>query len=489
MKLLTPDNTQVYIGGSVKALGDGRVGGYLVLFSSANDPDISDAKDFFTKSTDFDLDRSNVCTVLFEHGRDPVLKSRKLGQGTMVKDEVGIWFDAKLNMRDAYEKAVYALAEAGALGWSSGTASHLVARKEAANSSHEVTAWPLGLDATLTPCPAEPRLSAMPLKSLPAIKTLADLVAEFEIELDAVDASKSIEIKAKWSAEFVNNLPDSSFAYIADGGELDDEGKTAPRKLRMFPYKDGDGKADASHVKSALARIPTSTKLSDSAKKKALKTVEKAAKKLGIEVADDPKSAFKGVYLDELERRYRCIYALIDVLETCLYRLDYAEDLADDYGISIDVPAAIHELFVECEAEIQGYFAEDADDDSEKSLSLDLAIPVAVAPFAKHVAFVAAVMRENTKRMAAVESEIEALTARAEKESEVPAALRGEILDARSGLEKMLATMKSTGEKLAAFAYSVDPQKAINESKCDEALLHYRLVEGGIANQLSDVPS
>src|SRR5579859_2699254 len=39
--------TVVYRGGEVKSLGDDRVGGYLVVFSTEKDPDLSG--DFFTK--------------------------------------------------------------------------------------------------------------------------------------------------------------------------------------------------------------------------------------------------------------------------------------------------------------------------------------------------------------------------------------------------------------------------------------------------------
>lgn len=479
--LSNPDDTLVYVGGSVKALGEGRVGGYLVLFSTKNDPDISPARDFFTKNTDYDLERSNISTIYYDHGRDATLKQRKLGTGSMKVDEVGVWFDGQLNMRDRYEKAVYQLAEAGKLGWSSGTASHLVERKAVEDNAHEVLKWALGLDATLTTSPAEPRLAATTLKSLPVVKSLKDLINENEIEIEESDGTKAIEVKAKWNAEYVNALPDTSFAYIAPGGEQDEEGKTAPRKLRMFPYKDVDGKPDASHVKSALARIPNA-KMTEAARKKAMKAVEKVAAKMGIAVAETPAS--KGVYLDELERRYRCIYALLDVLETCLYRLDYADDLADDYGIEIDVPAAIHELFVECETEIQGYFAEDEADEGEKSLSFDLALP-----FAKRVTFVATVMRDQMKRIAAVETELVELTASAEKQASVPAALRGQIEDTRAELDTMLAQMKSTGDKFQSFVKALDPEKRATEKRCESALYEYLAVEGQIADNLANVPS
>jgi len=48
--------------------------------------------------------------------------------------------------------------------------------------------------------------------------------------------------EAVWSAAFVNDLPDSSFALILPGGEKDEEGKTKPRSLRKLPYKDASGK-------------------------------------------------------------------------------------------------------------------------------------------------------------------------------------------------------------------------------------------------------
>jgi len=62
--------------------------------------------------------------------------------------------------------------------------------------------------------------------------------------------------KATWTTAFVNNLPDSSFLYIEDGGEKDGEGKTKPRSLRHLPYKDTAGKVDLPHLRNAIARIP-----------------------------------------------------------------------------------------------------------------------------------------------------------------------------------------------------------------------------------------
>ena len=54
--------------------------------------------------------------------------------------------------------------------------------------------------------------------------------------------------KAKLTRATINNLPDSSFAFIEAGGKKDKDGKTAPRSLRHFPIH------DAVHVRNALAR-------------------------------------------------------------------------------------------------------------------------------------------------------------------------------------------------------------------------------------------
>lgn len=159
------DDVLISFGEAVKALPNGKVGGYLVRFSSAADPDISAARDFFTKSTDFDLARNDKVTVYYDHGLDSTLKKRKLGTGEMKMDEVGVWVEAQLNLRDEYEQQIFQMAQNGKLGWSSGTAMHLVTRK-AVDGANEILTWPLGLDASLTPTPAEPRNNAVGIKKI-----------------------------------------------------------------------------------------------------------------------------------------------------------------------------------------------------------------------------------------------------------------------------------------------------------------------------------
>lgn len=66
---------------------------------------------------------------------------------------------------------------------------------------------------------------------------------------------KNIIYANKWSDEFINDLPDSSFAVVEDGGRKDTSGKTTPRNYRHLPYKDASGKVDLAHLRNALATV------------------------------------------------------------------------------------------------------------------------------------------------------------------------------------------------------------------------------------------
>ena len=156
------NETILTFGGELKALGDNRFGGYLVRFTSENDPDLTG--DYFNAETDFDMDFPGKATVYWNHGIDSQMKRRKLGKADLRVDDAGVWAEMILQERDEYEQYVSKWAGEGKLGWSSGTAAHLVERKKVGESNF-IMRWPLGLDASLTHIPAEPRNTVMALKS------------------------------------------------------------------------------------------------------------------------------------------------------------------------------------------------------------------------------------------------------------------------------------------------------------------------------------
>jgi HK97 family phage major capsid protein len=187
-------DTLLAIGGAIKALGDGKVAGYLVRYTSPSEPDLTG--DYFDSSTDFDAEDGDRVTVYYGHGFDPVLKHRKLGRGTLRFDDVGVWVEAQLQMRDEYERAIYAMAEAGKLGWSSGTLPNLVEREDE-GTAKRITHWPLGKDASLTPTPAAGLVATavMPLKAwlaqqepLDDAPNYGDMNADNEVSTDTADA-------------------------------------------------------------------------------------------------------------------------------------------------------------------------------------------------------------------------------------------------------------------------------------------------------------
>lgn len=173
-KSLPADDTVVIDGCACKALdGEGRVGGYLVLFGDPDATDASAHRDFFTPETDFGLDITAKSHVWYHHTLDRTLGNRRLGVGAMKVMDAGVWIEAQLDLRDDYERKIYDAVKAGKMGWSSGTVNWLARYERQPNGSRKIVAWPLGLDASITPTPAEPRTQAVALKSL-AAKLMAE---------------------------------------------------------------------------------------------------------------------------------------------------------------------------------------------------------------------------------------------------------------------------------------------------------------------------
>jgi hypothetical protein len=99
---------------------------------------------------------------------------------------------------------------------------------------------------------------------------------------------------AEWTASYINDLPDPSFAVIESGGEKDDAGKTVPRSLRHFPHHAANGDVDLPHLRNALGRLDQSD-LSDALKSKARKHLEAHAEEENVGEAAEKSLAVKFV--------------------------------------------------------------------------------------------------------------------------------------------------------------------------------------------------
>lgn len=228
-------DTMVYFGDAVKALGEGKVGGYLVRWGGDGDVDLTG--DYFTKETDLGISEGDRLPVYFEHGYDPVIKSRRLGRGQIERfDDIGVWFEAQLELRDEYERKIYELAEAGKLGWSSQAGGSLVA-KESGLGGTRIATWPLA-EATLTKSPAEYRNTAIPMKSIyPEAETPEATIHEEEIMAEEIKTSPPIDVEAlvKEAAEKAIKAYEEAQPKIKGGYAEVTEDET-DRSLKANPF-------------------------------------------------------------------------------------------------------------------------------------------------------------------------------------------------------------------------------------------------------------
>lgn len=144
------------------------IAGWLVWFSNDQETDLTG--DFFDAKTDFQIKDGDQIPVYFDHGLDPTLDLGILGYGEMehrpglVPGTGGIYIKAEITIKNRHYEELYDLAKTGILGWSSGTASHLVRRERTKTGAMRITRWPI-IEASLTPTPAEPRNRALIIRS------------------------------------------------------------------------------------------------------------------------------------------------------------------------------------------------------------------------------------------------------------------------------------------------------------------------------------
>ena len=170
----------IAFGGEIKALGDGRVGGYLVRFGNKDEKDLEG--EFFTAKTYYGPADGDGADTLVHHGlplphdtddAELVLELENLARKILAplktkRDALGVWGETILDMADKYEKLIHEMVEKGKLKWSSRSVSSLIRKKV----SGEITRWPI-VEGSFTPFPAEFRgTQIMPLKSY--LKTLAE---------------------------------------------------------------------------------------------------------------------------------------------------------------------------------------------------------------------------------------------------------------------------------------------------------------------------
>ena len=140
-------------GAALKAVESGDVEGLLVVFGN---PDATDLEnEFFTRETDFG--RLRETPIWLNHAQPVktasgiILVEEPIGYGALEITDEGVIIRGLLDAKYRYLAQI-----APEMGWSSGTAAHLVVRQPVGKALH-IKRWLLGLDASITPTPAEPR--------------------------------------------------------------------------------------------------------------------------------------------------------------------------------------------------------------------------------------------------------------------------------------------------------------------------------------------
>lgn len=154
-----------------------RVGGYLIVWGSPAQRDLHG--EYFTPQTELAIDWFDRRPLLYHHGLDGELKAALIGViDTLRADDIGLWAEAQLDLRQRYVQAVRRLIERGVLGWSSGSLPHLVE----VGADGAIRRWPV-IEGSLTPTPAEPRRTdARTIKSAYAALGLDAARLQMEIE-------------------------------------------------------------------------------------------------------------------------------------------------------------------------------------------------------------------------------------------------------------------------------------------------------------------
>jgi len=140
-------------GAALKAVETGDVEGLLVVFGNPDAVDLEN--EFFTAETDFGRLRETPIwlnhTQPIKTASGIILIEDQIGYGALEVTDEGVIIRGLLDAKYRYLAQI-----ADELGWSSGTAAHLVVREPVGKATH-IKRWLLGLDASITPTPAEPR--------------------------------------------------------------------------------------------------------------------------------------------------------------------------------------------------------------------------------------------------------------------------------------------------------------------------------------------
>lgn len=148
---------------AIKSLGRNRVGGYLVLWGSADRKDLS--QEYFEPDTGeltSIFQQLGKLPYFYNHATDPVVKSSLMGViDTIEEDDLGLWYEAQIDKNNRYREYFMKLVNRQVLGTSSGC---LPGAREVIKGG-KITRWPI-IEGSATPTPMETRQMDMPIEAI-----------------------------------------------------------------------------------------------------------------------------------------------------------------------------------------------------------------------------------------------------------------------------------------------------------------------------------
>jgi HK97 family phage major capsid protein len=287
---LKAESMLMNFGTAVKAMSNGHIGGKCVKFS--DEKNLDSTGDYFDKDTEFDA-KVGMSGPIYLHHTLPVKTGKgiqrvneKIGEATITgidEDGVeldGVLYDELVKSHDGYMKKLLAsvkkAVKAGKMGWSTGTAAHLVIREKKGTGNH-IKRWPLGLDFTITPTPAGAMQGvAVEMKSfqIPEIEDEPEGASQVAVSSDA-SGSHSIDGSLK---SITQDSKDTQMTQEEINAQVTASVKAA------FAAQKAEEKAQADALKAvADAKIAEDKKIADA--------VDAALKSRGVRVVRKPVNA------------------------------------------------------------------------------------------------------------------------------------------------------------------------------------------------------
>lgn len=342
------DDIIVNFGGELKSLGDGGFEGYLVRYSTADDPDL--VGDYFTKSTEFFLEDGQNIPLLYDHGLNRTLKKTKIGRATVSFDDVGLFIKGELDVRNKWVKAVNdKLLSKGKLGLSSGAASHMVERRQVKKGVNEILSWGIA-EGSATPAPTEPRCEVYSLKSY------FDMRDDSFFE-DEIKAAKPDPLAASTEHAFKGSPTDPTECQVC-GEEFAEGLHTKSMKRIKTEKRDGKDKfvlysMDGSKelgVHDNMADALAQEKAIEIAKKKERKGFEDefmGSEDFEEQLAESVIRPLKGLFEEKLKEKVPSVWETRQTLDEVYKDIANAAVVQDITNVTIDIAAKVKEAKIE----------------------------------------------------------------------------------------------------------------------------------------------